>query len=316
MEFRTKIQVPKVSNEITYSSKIALLGSCFSEAISQRLAYHKFKLMSNPHGIMFSPKAIEKSIVDSVNKNVYTENDLVQNNEIWHSMHHHSSFSALAKEDVLVKINSEITMANSFLKEASHLVITLGTAWVYHYINHDELVANCHKIPQDNFVKRLLTVDEIKASLTNIKTLIASINPNCTIIFTLSPVRHIKDGFVQNAQSKAHLLTAIHKVVAANDNTFYFPSYEIMLDDLRDYRFYNTDMLHPNTVAEDYIWNKFKNSWFSEETLLISKKVAKLQADLAHRPFNKNTKSYKEFMANIARKKEALAQYGFDVLSW
>lgn len=315
MKFRTEVSVPKVSKQLDYSSSIALFGSCFSNSISKKLTYHKFTVFTNSHGIVFNPKAIEQSIADCIQKRIYTENDLVQHAEMWHSMQHHSSFSGLAKEDVLEKINTQIIQANEFLKKASHLVITLGTAWVYHYIERDELVANCHKIPQQNFIKRLLTVAEIKEALATSIALLKQLNPDCTVLFTLSPVRHTKDGMIENAQSKAQLLTAIHQVVDSK-TSFYFPSYEIMLDDLRDYRFYKADMIHPNEVAVAYIWDKFKNTWISNEALTIAKKVASLQTDLQHKPFNTKNKNYQKFLASIEQKKQALVEFGFNEYIW
>ena len=308
MVFRTALKIKQKPKTIDYSSKIALIGSCFSDNIAKKLAYHKFDLLTNPHGIVFSPKAIEKSLFDCANKTIYTAHDLVQENEIWHSMHHHASFSGLTKKEVLKNINHSIQKANTFLQEADPVIITLGTAWVYHYIPQDELVANCHKIPQSNFIKRLLSIEEIKVSLENSIQLVKKLNPNSKIIFALSPVRHLKDGFTENTQSKAHLLSAIHQVT--NKQVFYFPSYEIMLDDLRNYRFYNEDMLHPNAVAIDYIWDKFQESWISNDALAISKKVAEIQRDLAHKPFNPTSEAHQKFLVKLSQKKAQLELLG------
>ena len=311
MQFRTTFHLEKAKNTIDYSSNIVLMGSCFSNSIATKLTYHKFNILNNPYGILFSPTAIEQSFTEICNQKVYTAADLITHNGLYHSMQHHSSFSDINSSVVLEKINRNITTAKAFLEKASHITITLGTAWVYHYIEQDKLVANCHKIPQQNFVKRLLSVAEIKASLKNSIALLKQLNPNCTIIFTLSPVRHIKDGFVANANNKARLLTAIHEVID-EQSTYYFPSYEIMLDDLRDYRFYKADMLHPNAVAINYIWEKFKTIWISEEAMRLSERVASLQRDLAHKPFNEKSKAHQQFLASITQKKEALKNLGIN----
>jgi hypothetical protein len=308
MAFRTALKNTKTPKTIDYTSKIALLGSCFSNNIAKKLDYHKFDILTNPHGIVFSPKAIEKSLFDIANKTVYTTHNLVQENEIWHSMHHHATYSGLQKEEVLETINNSILAANTFLKQADHVIITLGTAWVYHYIPQDELVANCHKIPQNNFIKRLLHIEEITVSLENSIRLLKRLNPEISIIFTLSPVRHLKDGFIENSQSKAHLLSAIHQVIKKGHS--YFPSYEIILDDLRDYRFYKEDMLHPNTVAIDYIWDKFKDTWIDEKALIISNKVAEIQRDLAHKPFNPTSEAHQKFLVKLNHKKAQLESLG------
>jgi hypothetical protein len=309
MTFRTVLKIAKTPKTIDYTSKIALLGSCFSDNIAKKLDYHKFDILTNPHGIIFSPKAIEKSLFDIANKAIYKTHDLVQENKIWHSMHHHAAYSGLVKKEVLESINNSILTANTFLKQADHVIITLGTAWVYHYIPQDEWVANCHKIPQNNFIKKLLSIEEVTTSLENSMRLLKRLNPNVNIIFTLSPVRHLKDGFTENAQSKAHLLSAIQQVTK-KENSYYFPSYEIMLDDLRDYRFYKEDMLHPNAVAIAYIWDKFKNTWLDEKTLIISEKVAQVQRDLAHKPFNPTHEAHQKFLIKLKQKKAELESLG------
>ena len=233
MKFRTiinqnEIQKPKYS--IKYQDKVLLVGSCFVENIGEKLSYYKFDNFVNPYGILFNPKAIEKALKDVIHQKKYTKADLVFENDSWHSLHHHSDFSNTDKSIVLNKINQTILETKDFLKNTSHLIITLGTAWVYHHIDTDQLVANCHKIPQKNFIKRLLSVSEITDSLNNSIKLAKEINPSIQIVFTLSPVRHLKDGMIANNQSKAHLLTAIHNVTN-NSDAYYFPSYEIVMDD-------------------------------------------------------------------------------------
>jgi len=308
MTFRTPIkntEIHKRQTPLNYQSKIGLFGSCFVENIGEKLSYFKFKNFVNPYGILFNPKAIEKALTDIVQQRFYEKSDLVFENERWHSLHHHSDFSNAKLSIILEDINQSIHKTHQDLQEASHLIITLGTAWVYHHIASDQLVANCHKIPQNNFIKRILSVAEITKNLKEIITLARQINPSIQLLFTLSPVRHLKDGIIENSQSKAQLLTAIHQVVSDLE-VDYFPSYEIILDDLRDYRFYKSDMLHPNQTAIDYIWGVFKNSWISDESYSIMQQVDKVQKALEHKAFNPDSEQYKNFISQLNQQKEAL----------
>lgn len=311
MNFRTKIQLQKESNQIDYNSNLALIGSCFSENISKKLAYFKFKTFSNSFGILFNPIAIETLISNAINLKEYTEKDIFQLNERWHCFDAHSDLSNSNKNELLSNLNTTINNTNIQLKNASHLIITLGTAWVYRYNETKTIVGNCHKIPQKQFSKELLSVEEIIASLTTICTLINNVNPEIKIIFTVSPVRHLKDGFVENMQSKAHLLTAIHQLIEIQKQGFdsaqppelsYFPSYEIMMDDLRDYRFYNSDMVHPNETAINYIWEQFQQVWIDKSTISIQKEIDTIQKGLAHKPFNSTSKQHQLFLEKLHKK--------------
>jgi len=304
MNFRTNITLQKERNQINYHSNLLLIGSCFSENISKKLAYYKFQTHSNPFGILFNPIAIETFITNAINKKKYTEKDVFQLNERWHCFDAHSDLSATDKNDLLNNLNEGVSNTNKQLRESSHIIITLGTAWMYRFIETDTIVGNCHKVPQKKFLKELLTVEEIVASLDNICTLIKSINPTVNVIFTVSPVRHLKDGFVENAQSKAHLISAIHQLIGtlSGVEVFYFPSYEIMLDDLRDYRFYANDMVHPNETAIDYIWEQFKQVWIAENTHQIMIEVENIQKGLAHKPFNPNSVQHHTFLKNLQQK--------------
>ncbi|RKF04245.1 GSCFA family protein [Tenacibaculum lutimaris] len=309
MVFQTHIPLKKQKHHlINYNSKLLLLGSCFSENIGNKLSYYKFQSEQNPFGILFHPKAIETFITKTTNKEKYTENDVFFHNERWHSFDAHSVLSSSSKEELLTSLNNNITSAFQQLKSASHVIITLGTAWVYREIATDIIVANCHKIPQKKFLKELLTVEEVSESLEAINSLIKSINPETTIIYTLSPIRHIKDGFVENQRSKAHLLSAIHQTNEPRNNTHYFPSYEIMMDELRDYRFYAEDMIHPNQTAINYIWEKFSEVWFSEEAIETMKEVETIQKGFAHKPFNPNSEAHLLFLKKLQQKKETLLQ--------
>lgn len=307
MNFRTNIKLQKERNQIDYNSKLVLIGSCFSENISKKLNYFKFQTYNNPFGILFNPIAIEKLITNAVNLEKYSEKDTFLFNERWHCFDAHSDLSATDKNELLHNLNSAIKSTNKRLKEATHIIITLGTSWVYKFLETNAIVGNCHKVPQKKFEKELLSVDEISASLKNICHHISEVNPTATIIFTVSPVRHIKDGFTENSLSKAHLIAAIHETIRVY-NGQYFPSFEMMMDDLRDYRFYNSDMVHPNETAINYIWEQFKHVWMDENTFPILKEVDSIQKGLAHRPFNESSEQHQRFLKKLHKKIQWLSK--------
>jgi len=306
MNLQTIVPLKKeVKNSIDYNSKILLLGSCFSENIGDKLNYFKFQTNQNPFGILFHPKAIENLVTNAINKKKYLPEDLIFQNERWHCFDAHSSLSSADKNELLANLNSAITATNKKLKEATHVIITLGTSWVYRFIETDAIVANCHKIPQKKFLKKLLSVDEVTKSLKTTIALLKSVNKNVHILFTISPVRHLKDGFTENMQSKSHLITAIHSVINAN-NSSYFPSYEIMMDELRDYRFYAQDMMHPNKTAINYIWERFMETQISDNSKLTMQEIETIQKGISHRPFNKNSEQHQRFLKNLEVKKEKI----------
>ncbi len=300
MKLQTHIPLSKEPHyPIDYNSQLLLLGSCFSEHIGEKLDYFKFQSLQNPFGISFHPKAIENLILNAINQKEYFEEDIFNHNERWHSFEAHSQLSSHSKKEILGQLNEAISSTFQQLQKSSHLIITLGTAWVYRHIESDSIVANCHKVPQKKFLKELLSIDEISESLESMIALIRDINPKVNFIFTVSPVRHLKDGFIENQQSKAHLISAIHEVVEPKKQLFYFPSYEIMMDELRDYRFYAEDMIHPNQTAIDYIWEKFSENWISDSAKEVMNKVDSIQKRRSHKPFNPNSEKHKEFLIKL-----------------
>ena len=304
MKLQTNISIKQqADNLIDYHSRILLLGSCFSENIGNKLSYFKFQSKQNPFGILFHPKAIENLISRAIKEELYTEKELTFNNERWHCFDAHSSISAVAKNVLLTNLNSALIHTKKQLKEATHVFITLGTSWVYRYLETNTIVANCHKIPQKEFSKELLSVAEISRTLEQCIALLKSINKTVSVTFTVSPVRHLKDGFIENTRSKAHLIAAIHTVINSENNTYYFPSYEIVMDELREYRFYNEDMLHPNTTAINYIWEKFVSSWFSREAQDIMQEVETVQRGISHKPFNEKSEQHQQFLKKLDIKK-------------
>ena len=301
MQFTTKIPIQKSSSPIDYDSKIMLLGSCFAENMGEKFEYFKFQTVINPFGIIFNSVSLEKLIRRSIEKRKFTENDIFFHNELWHCYEVHSELSNPDKDAFLESLNDLISSTNKKLSDSTHIIITLGTSWVYRHrqaqSDSDGVVANCHKVPQKEFTKELLSIQQIEESIESIISLVHSVNPNCKFIFTVSPVRHIKDGFVENTLSKAHLISAIHKIINHHPlpNT-YFPAYEIMMDELRDYRFYGEDMLHPNQTAIDYIWIQFFQNYISESEFGLMNDICSIQKGLNHRPFNPNTKSHQKFL--------------------
>lgn len=305
MNFQTQIPIPKSEFPIDYNSKLLLLGSCFAENMAEKFEYFKFENVVNPFGIIFNPVSLEKLIFRSIHKNYFTEKDIFYHNDLWHCFEVHSELSNPNKEEFLQTLNEIIDSTNQQLSESTHVIITLGTSWVYRNIETHEIVANCHKVPQKQFTKELLSIEQIEDSLQIIIAEIHAENPNCKFIFTVSPVRHIKDGFVENNVSKAHLISAINSLLNTDYgklNTNYFPSYEIMMDELRDYRFYAEDMLHPNQTAIDYIWIKFFENYVAEKEFGTMQQVCDIQKALHHRPFNPNSESHQKFLENLNQK--------------
>jgi hypothetical protein len=313
MELQTNIPLFKQShNLINYESKMVLLGSCFAENMASKLSYFKFQNTLNPFGILFYPLAIENFVTRAINKDYYSDDEVFQYNEHWHCYDAHSCLSAPSKEALLQRLNTAIDTTNQCIQEATHFIITLGTAWIYRYVETNQIVANCHKVPQKQFSKELLSVDEIRESVEAIISLVTSVNKDAKFIITVSPIRHIKDGFIENQQSKAHLIAGIHQVVTPRKGLFYFPSYEIMMDELRDYRFYAKDMIHPSLLAIDYIWECFKTVWIEENAISTMDEIETIQKGMAHRPFNPNSAAHQKFLQNLEIKKAKLqAQFPF-----
>jgi len=307
MNLQTNVSIPKPEGPLlNYESSIFLLGSCFSQNIGNQLNYFKFKSAQNPFGILFHPVAIENLIQKSMEEYSYSEKDIDLKNEVFFSFDAHSNLNGLDKQSVISNLNEALAKTRNSIMEASHIFITLGTAWVYRHLNMNKIVANCHKVPQKEFRKELLSVREIKDSLLNIIQLIQSVNPNCKIIFTVSPIRHVKNGLAANNRSKAHLIAAVHEVFDMQEQASYFPSYEIVLDELRDYRFYKEDMLHPNQQGVNYIYERFSETYFTKETQALNSKIRKLKLALSHRPFNADSEGHQLFLKQTEEKIVAL----------
>ena len=310
MKLTTPIKLSRQNPPINYSSKVLLLGSCFAQNMGAKLEYYKFQQCTNPFGILFHPVAIEKLITRAVNHTWFTSKDVFLQNEQWHCFLAHSKLSNTSEEDLISALNLALEKLRFSLLEASHVVFTFGTAWVYRHLENDTIVANCHRVPQKKFVKQLLSPDDVSDVLLGIETKLRTINPTCSIINTVSPVRHIKDGLLANSRSKAHLIAGVQEIVSPEKLNYYFPSYEIMIDELRDYRYYKEDLTHPNQTAIAIIWNAFTGSWICPETAALQKKIATIQSGMLHTPFNENSKAHihfkKELEVQISQVQKAL----------
>lgn len=272
-----------------------------------RLKENKFDVITNPFGTIFNPISIFRLIDYAATGNLPPSNTYVENEGIWKNLDFHSDFSASDKQTLEASIAATIRMVKERLPALSYLLITPGTALVYETKTENRLVANCHKLPASFFNhKRMLEVDEIMNAFEQLKQKLEILNPNIRYIFTVSPVRHVKDTLELNSWSKSTLLLAVKKMSIAYENVEYFPSYEIMMDDLRDYRFYTSDMLHPTTIAEDYIWNKFAKWYFREETIDFLNQWSKIKEAIAHRPFHPDSPAYQTFLKKTISKLDAL----------
>jgi hypothetical protein len=312
MQFRTQIPISKSNHPIDYNSKIVSLGSCFAVNMAEKFDYFKFQNTTNPFGIIFNPVSIERIIQRVVKQELFTEKDIFFHNDLWHCYEIHSELSNPDKDLFLSQLNDILFQLNDQITQLSHCLITYGTAWVYRNVASSNIVANCHKVPQKEFSKELLAVETIQKSIQNTIDLIQSVNPNAKFIFTVSPVRHIKDGFVENQLSKSYLFTAVHAVLQTHNSQpithNYFPSYEIMMDELRDYRFYAEDMLHPNPVAIDYIWERFSENYMEENSFVTMKTVSEIQKGRTHRSFNPDSDQHRTFLSKLHLKISTLQQ--------
>ena len=313
MKFKLTLDAKPSKYSIAYQDKLMLIGSCFTENIGAKFNAHLFEVMENPHGILFNPMSVEQSIFDCIHNKQYTANDLFKLNDVWNSWNHHSRFSSVHQEDALTKINTSIHKAHLFLKTANHLVITLGSAWLYQLtalapLSDGQVVANNHKAPASWFTKSLMPPDNLKERLSNLVHALLEFNSELHIVFTISPVRHLREGLVENNRSKAVLIHAVHEVIATMNQVEYFPAYEYVIDDLRDYRFYSEDLVHPNYAASGYVWEKLVETYMKDTTQVIMKQVAELQLAVNHKPFFAGSAEHQKFTQSCIDKTERLIQ--------
>jgi hypothetical protein len=309
MKFRTEVNIKESQNKIQVEDKIFSIGSCFASEMSDLFHLGQLQAISNPFGTVFNPFSISNAVKRLHDAEFYTEDELITFNDEYLSLDHHTNFDTRYVHQTLAKINDKIEEGNSFLQNSGWIIITYGTSFIYEFLPKKKLVANCHKIPQKFFEKRLLTHQEITDSIYNTVLNLDDIcKDDVQILFTVSPVRHTKDGMVENQLSKAKLITAIHDVIPQFENCHYLPVYEILMDDLRDYRFYNEDMIHPNSQAVNYIFDQFGNAYFSEETKAFVKENFKINKALQHRTDDEKDPKYIEFREKLNQRIEIQRQ--------
>jgi hypothetical protein len=312
MNFHLSFPITPFKEKIDYSQKLMFVGSCFSKNIGEQFQTYKFNGVINPNGILYNPVSIADSLIRITENKLVKKNELFFANECWNHWQFHSMFSNPNKQLCLSAINDSISGAFKFLKETDWLFITLGSAFVYKQNNTQQTVANCHKIPQKEFTKHLLTIDEIVANLLDLMGKLNAFNNQLKIVFTISPVRYIRDGVVENNISKARLIEAVYQLTTKMPNTIYFPAYELIMDDLRDYRFYQTDLVHPNEQAIEYVFKNLRAVSFDEETVLLFEKIKKIVTAKNHRPFHENTAAHKKFKETFIEScKQLIMDYPF-----
>ena len=304
--FRTEVEIPHSKFEINHYHKIITLGSCFAENIGKKMSDIYFNVDINPFGVLYNPVSVKNSLVRLMQNKFFHEKELFAYRELWQSYAHSSLFSDTSREKCLDKINNRFSKASEFMQKADYILITLGTAWIFEEQKTGSVVSNCHKLPSGNFNRRRLTIEEI---VTHYSNLIIELNnnlPNIKLIFSVSPIRHWKDGAHENTLSKSTLLLAIDVLRKQFNNIEYFPAYEIMMDELRDYRFYASDMLHPSEVAVEYIWKRFSDTYFDKSTINMNAEFEKLRTDLSHRPMFPDSNEYQSFKIHVEKQKENL----------
>jgi len=320
MDFMVNIDLRKPPRRINYEDKILLIGSCFTEHIGNSLEELKFSVLQNPNGILFDPLSVSQSLVSYIENKQYNEKDFFQLNEIWHSWRHHSRFSNTNLSEAVRIVNASQQQAHQFLREADWIIITLGSSFSYRLTEASVPsaggdpgeagagVANCHRAPAQWFNKHLMTIDEIILNLGDALQQLFQLNPGLNIIFTVSPVRHIRDGVVDNNRSKARLIEVVHQLVSKYDNLNYFPAYELVIDVLRDYRFFDTDLVHPNYMATEFVLEKFAESFIDEPAQKLMQEIKSLVIARKHKAFQPDTTAHQQFLKAYFEKAKMLKE--------
>lgn len=322
MDLQIPIQISTLSNPINYQDNIMLMGSCFTEHIGDKLEELKFSVLQNPNGILFDPASVASSLVSYIQNKQFQTEELFYYNEVWQSWQHHSRFSKTDLQECLRGINASQQEAHTFLKTANWLIITLGTSFSYRLTEQVPVpfrrgavrgaVANNHRTPAGWFNKHLLTIEETTTMLDNCLFQLFQFNPNLKVIFTVSPVRHIRDGVIDNNRSKARLIEVVHHLVNKFDKLYYFPAYELVIDVLRDYRFYDIDMVHPNYQATSFVLDKFMRHFVDEKAQLLAEEIKKIVIARKHKPFQPSTEAHKKFLkAHLEKAQELQRKYPF-----
>lgn len=298
MQFFIKADIPDPGYRISHSDPLFLIGSCFTSNVGRELETLKFQVLHNPTGILFDPFSVASHLKDAVNLKKYSAEDLIPYEEVWHSFNHHTEFSSVNKDEAAARINEAVAKSADMLRRARVLFITLGSAFYYRLSAGGQRVANCHRFPASTFTKHLAQIheitDELKSAIAEVRTL----NPQVRVVFTVSPVRHIREGVINNNRSKARLLESVHTLCEELEDVYYFPAYELVIDVLRDYRFYDVDMVHPNYSATAFVFEKFQEVFFSSETGENCKEIREVVSAFRHRPNFPDTRAHRKFLAS------------------
>jgi len=298
IRFRSEIDIPRYPFKLEHFHRVATFGSCFAANMGERLEAARFSVLDNPFGVLYNPFSIRTALQRAADNHLFGKDDLIFHEEQWHSFYHHSDFSRGDPQECLRVINESIRKTQSYLSKTDFILITYGTAYVYRYRKNGQIVSNCHKIPAKEFDHFRLSLSQISENIRRTIAAARRLNPEIRFIFSVSPIRYLKEGFTENQLSKALLLLAVHEAIGQDERSVYFPAYEIMMDDLRDYRFYEANLVHPNALAIDYIWHIFAEAFFSEECRRSVQKTEKLVSACRHRPRNPGAGKYKQFLIN------------------
>lgn len=306
MKFHAEFDVQKLTMPIHHQHKIMLIGSCFTENIGEKLINAGFRVHQNPNGILFNPVSVAEAIINIISKKEYTPADLFFLNESWHSWQFHSRFSGVTADEATEKMNASIVNAHQFLQTADYLIVTLGSAWVYTLTAEaanakpGTVAANNHKAPAAWFQKKLMDTTQVITVLGTMLDRLGAFNKNIKVIFTISPVRHLREGVINNNRSKAALISAVHYLVEQLPQLYYFPAYELVIDDLRDYRFYAEDLVHPNHAATEYVWTKLKEACMTAETIDLIEQIEEIQIARRHDSSNPKSQQHQTFLRKYA----------------
>lgn len=309
MDFTTPVELPKNEFGITHKSRIILAGSCFASNIGNRLEERKFNIEVNPFGVLYNPLSIATMLERIADGRLFDSSspEIFEHNGQWHSILHHGDFSRNNREELIGHLNSRIVKANGMVNGCDAVFITFGTAYTYFLASDGTVAGNCHKLPGRMFTRRLLEIEEIVSCISAVIEKYKALNSGIKFIFTVSPIRHLRDGAHDNQKSKSTLLLAIDKIMQLYpEETLYFPAYEIVLDELRDYRYYADDMVHPSNMAVEYIWERFGKCYFNVETVAVCNEIENIVRGLKHRPFDAASEGYRSFIGNLLKKIEVI----------
>lgn len=316
MQLQTQVEITNSTNPIHHSEKLMLLGSCFAENIGEKLVGNKFQVDVNPFGILYNPLSVKAALMDLIEEKKFVEADIFDHEGIFKSFSHHSRFSNTNSKECLAQINNRITHSSQWLKQADRLIVTFGSAFVYFHKESGAVVSNCHKMPDKTFHRNRIGIDLIVSEWSDLIKKLLALNPKLKITFTISPIRHWKDGAHENQLSKATLLLSIDQLVKENECCSYFPAYEIVMDELRDYRFYAEDMIHPSDLAIDYIWNRFSQTQLSKQCQQLIIEWQIVVKAITHKPFNPKSETYKTFLTqNLTKLEQLTEKYPYFALS-